>query len=611
MLLGLASVAGQRTRCAEQADYDDLYAQVMHGIGVCDYGVGCTPMCMEAQKDLRDHECFGDYLALHSYMCGSVARVGRRCEIDLSASCEDPSESPQLPRCRARPWPADGARAPFLFALIRAQYMSVPLAVCPAATHTGCARVAAHIWPLVEEPAGSVTLVGAFPGRERFVRLSVQRGVGTKLVGDSPCEMKSGENLLSFAGTGTYSMPTETERQMDPEPAFYFSTMGTGGSHLHEMKSDSSVTWMVPDTFKLIQLDGDNVDIVYGITHQGCLGSIHGMVDDEASFSLCKFQKSTGTVSTVASWPRQYSYDCMDENAAFNSQERQYALFVYNSELDIDQLCFVNVETETYTLHEIPPQAVGEVESMHYDRTDDAILVTVIPRDEPDKQLMFHVEAESGRFASVDPNNPNPPVQYVWRQRNSFQLDPRADQRFTLISAFDSGSTDLGDRSTYYSVAFENSRRQYDILKNTIIPSLDEATQASTETTYLVMANVKMVLSHLYVDIPYEPGIGKDGINTPSVIYMGEFERLTSPGVPIEIELHVDDLDTPDLVNDIHLSILSSDPQILPQDEFMNVQPGEGPGEDGWPRNCRYMCIKMVTPNRRIIKLKPRSGVTG
>ena len=121
MLLGLASVAGQRTRCAEQADYDDLYAQVMHGIGVCDYGVGCTPMCMEAQKDLRDHECFGDYLALHSYMCGSVARVGRRCEIDLSASCEDPSESPQLPRCRARPWPADGARAPFLFALIRAQ----------------------------------------------------------------------------------------------------------------------------------------------------------------------------------------------------------------------------------------------------------------------------------------------------------------------------------------------------------------------------------------------------------------------------------------------------------------------------------------------------------
>ena len=94
-------------------------------------------------------------------------------------------------------------------------------------------------------------------------------------------------------------------------------------------------------------------------------------------------------------------------------------------------------------------------------------------------------------------------------------------------------------------------------------------------------------------------------------VYMGEFERLTSPGVPIEIELHVDDLDTPDLVNDIHLSILSSDPQMLPQDEFMNVQPGEGPGEDGWPRNCRYMCIKMVTPNRRMIKLNPRSGVTG
>ena len=219
--------------------------------------------------------------------------------------------------------PTDGARAPFLFALPPARYLSVPLAVCSAATHIGCARVAAHIWPLVEEPAGSVTLVGAFPGRERFVRLSVQRGIGTKLAGDSPCEMKSGENLQSFASTGTYSMPTETERQMDPEPAFYFSTMGTGGNHLHEMKSDSSVTWMVPDTFKLIQLDGDNVDIVYGITHQGCLGSIHGMVDDEASFSLCKFHAFNRNIE------RRYNKNEMGADT-FTFHFRTYQLMVHS-----------------------------------------------------------------------------------------------------------------------------------------------------------------------------------------------------------------------------------------------------------------------------------------
>ena len=37
--------------------------------------------------------------------------------------------------------PTDGARAPFLFALPPVRYLSVPLAVCPAATHIGCARV--------------------------------------------------------------------------------------------------------------------------------------------------------------------------------------------------------------------------------------------------------------------------------------------------------------------------------------------------------------------------------------------------------------------------------------------------------------------------------------
>jgi hypothetical protein len=52
--------------CHDQVNYDHLYAQVVHGAGACDYSVGCAPICREAQQQLRDHECFADYLGVHS-----------------------------------------------------------------------------------------------------------------------------------------------------------------------------------------------------------------------------------------------------------------------------------------------------------------------------------------------------------------------------------------------------------------------------------------------------------------------------------------------------------------------------------------------------------------
>jgi hypothetical protein len=54
------------TACRDQLGYDELYAQVVHGIGVCDDSVGCAPQCRQAQNELRDHPCFADYLQLHS-----------------------------------------------------------------------------------------------------------------------------------------------------------------------------------------------------------------------------------------------------------------------------------------------------------------------------------------------------------------------------------------------------------------------------------------------------------------------------------------------------------------------------------------------------------------
>lgn len=440
-----------------------------------------------------------------------------------------------------------------------------------------------------------LTLVGSFPEHDKVARLEVSRGVGTKIMTDSPCEIDKGEHKLHFAGTGTYSVPIETEEQMDPEPAYYFSSGGPSGNHLHEVKTGSSVQWAVPDTFGLIQIDGDNVNRIYGVTSGACLGSSHGLQDANIAFSLCVFEKQTGIVSAISTWDSRYTYDVMDETSALNPVDREYALLVYDSTTDTDLLCIVNLETKTWATHPLPAHTDGEVQSMHYDTVDDSLLISII---QGDRTTLFHIEFNDAGVVS-------------FMVLGDFQMDARANQHYTLLSTFDP-QTEMIDKSAYYSVLFENSLRQYDIIKTEVVPSLDAATQATTESTYVVMANVKMMISHLYVDKPYRVTNGKDSINTPSVIYMGNFERLTFAGEPIEIELHVNDIDTLDLVNDITLSVISSDNFLLEQEDIktMSGVPDNSPEGGGWPRDCRSMCLKMQTPNRRLLKLTPRQGLT-
>jgi hypothetical protein len=445
-------------------------------------------------------------------------------------------------------------------------------------------------------------MVGAFPGHERVTRLAVERGVGNKVQGDSPCEIEGGESLLQFGGSGTYSIPLESEDQMDPEPAYYFSSGGRGGNHLHEMKHGSSVQWAVPDSFALIQVDGANVDRIFGITHGSCLGSNHGLADENIAFSLCRFEKSTGIVEAIATWNSRYSYDVMDETSALNPLRREYALMIYDSVADEDLLCVVQIDARTWTTHGVPPHANGEIQSMHYDVVDDSLLISII---QADQAVLYHLRTDAGGSTHFD-------------RLGDFRLDSRANQHFTLLSTFDT-KVDIEDRSAYYAVLFENSLRQYDVIKTELVPALEAATAMTTETTYVVMADVKMIVSHLYVERPYRLSTGKDSINSPSIIYMGDFERLTRAGTPIEVEFHVDDIDTLDLVNDVAISVLSSDQILLPQDDNLNAPPdtstmlesSTGVLSTGWSSGCKSMCYKQLTPHRRLLRLTPQAQFEG
>ena len=72
----------------EQCDgYTDLYLQVVHGLGQCQYIDGCSTECYALHLRLREHPCFRNYLNGHPYLCRSMEMLGEICDSDLAKSC--------------------------------------------------------------------------------------------------------------------------------------------------------------------------------------------------------------------------------------------------------------------------------------------------------------------------------------------------------------------------------------------------------------------------------------------------------------------------------------------------------------------------------------------
>jgi hypothetical protein len=448
------------------------------------------------------------------------------------------------------------------------------------------------IWPLVHQP-DVVTLVGAFPGTEEMARLEMRQGIAVQSSHDSHCELKAGDRFQLFGGTSTYEVPIESEQQLDPEPAFYFGSSGFGGSRLHETKRGSATTWTVPDTLSLVQVDTSNVDIIFGMVWGSCLGSSHALRGSDVAFSLCKFRKSTGEVQTIHRWTSRFEFDVASVAASLNPIEGYYMFFIYDTLTGADMLSVVNVNSGVSVQQTIPPQAAGTIESMWYDVLDDAVFVSVIQQN---AVHMFHLEETDGQ-------------NFNWISRGEFTLDSRSNEHYAFSAAFHGGANRMQDGSRKYTMLYETSMDRYLIAESMVSSAQDGNRYGLLSTSFVVSADVQMLVTHIYVAEEFTAGAGKDGVNTPSVIHTGAFEHLTIPGEPIEVQIFVEDLDVPShlLLEQVTLRVLTDHPELLPGDPHMIDSPTGSVGAQGFPQGCTTMCMKALTPYRRVLRLTPRN----
>lgn len=115
---------------------------------------------------------------------------------------------------------------------------------------------------------------------------------------------------------------------------------------------------------------------------------------------------------------------------------------------------------------------------------------------------------------------------------------------------------------------------------------------------YLATANFQsLVISTLYIDRHHVLGGGKDNIYAPSVTFVGEFEKIVMDGEPVEVDLFIADLDTPEHL--VSVDAFSSNPELIAPDP--NI------GGD----RCSSICMQIVTPKQRKMVLTPRAGQYG
>eukprot|EP01052_Picozoa_sp_SAG31_P001514 SAG31_NODE_51_length_30464_cov_16.835628_1_plen_313_part_10 len=270
-------------------DFLSDYVTVVHAVGGCNYARGCSSTCLATQVRLRDNACFQEYINSHSYLCPSLLELGERCGSNLSKHCQDSID----------------------------------------------------IWPRVHE-SQTLAVVGSFPKQSKpLIRLLVRKGLATSTEYDSECEIPNEDRVELYAGSSSYRLPIESELQVDPEPAFYFTSVGRNGPSLHTMKHGLSVSYSVPASFRLIQVDTNDVDVVFGVTVGGCLSSLHTVQNDDVAFSLCRFSKFTGVVETIRTWSSDWSCITTAAASALNPVDRGYYFVVYHEASDTTSLAEV------------------------------------------------------------------------------------------------------------------------------------------------------------------------------------------------------------------------------------------------------------------------------
>jgi hypothetical protein len=241
-----------------------------------------------------------------------------------------------------------------------------------------------------------------------------------------------------------------------------------------------------------------------------------------------------------------------------------------------------HIDSASVRLVGIPAAADGLVESLLYDVRNNAILIST-------------VDGATNKLHEIEEFGGQDHFHYI----GEFVLEDETDQQFTFVTAFDAAQEEMTKPARYLSALYESSILQYDIRENLISPRSAGFPRGSFDSTYLVGANFEgLLITSLYIDRHKLMSGGKDTVFSPAVVFMGEFEKVVRNGETLEVELMVDDLDTQ--LTQVAVAALSSDPDLLATD--LNILDNS---------RCTSMCLEILSPRRKILRLTPKAGKYG
>lgn len=508
--------------------------------------------------------------------------------------------------------------------------------MCPGPNDLTCAMLLCclpvGVGSLNDEWGDYITFVGAIPGYQPMARIGLLNGIPYAKYHEYQCDLGT-TDLAYGAASSDYEVPILHREQHFAKASLYLNSEGDDGRHLfgfsqHEPTHD----FLVPHTLKMIQADGMNSDVLYGIATGSCLGSMH-VGGKTATFSVCGYRKSDGYEWEIYSFTGETEGNMEVDitMSAFDPIMRTYYFYGWGGPSDPhDYLVETNVDDGTISLYQVPDELEGTVESLVHDH-----------KGENPRLYSSRIQNGTNIMYAIERNLTHPgatPPRYV--PMADFSLDEQSRQEFALLGGFEGNlGGNREEFARYFSLLYEHGWHQHEMRKTTFSKDLPgdggdnsvrrnlpmevragplnlshAESRTPVKSEYVLFADVVgMAISNMYVgpDPAAEDSIayirschGKhctkvgshiDKPGTPSIIFLGEFNKMTLENQTLPVDITVDDLDTP--LRQLQLHIESSNPNVVRDSDIEEVRPENSSSVHAWKE-------------RRLL-IHPRPGARG
>jgi hypothetical protein len=416
----------------------------------------------------------------------------------------------------------------------------------------------------------TLTFLGSVPKQQTLLQMGLVEGAPQVSFDNRRC-LVADERLRVGSGSAQFRKPIAHQNQLDDEGALFIVTDGQSGSNLHVIKDSAQTSFGVPNSFSKVEVDLMDQTLVYGVVPGYCLGSMHaartttaagptllGVVEATPVYSLCRFSTETGELAQIFAWFAPLEIEL--GTAAFDPFLQRYYVVRFNESSNGSSIEGVQVISKLSTgWLPIPPEVTGFNNELFYDVDTQGLYLAAV-RDGTTHILSADIDAQVLNSQAT-------------------QTTKGRTQLFSLISHFEPyDNVNMGNFWThdspaglrYRSLMYEATTRTHELLEVDVISNTSRfellADIIGPTITSLHLLDTETELHHRFRSChgrhcSVVGGSLLDTMGAPSIMYLGDFHKLTFANSPLEVDIEIDDLNTP--IEELVVWVETSNPHLI------------------------------------------------